>query len=100
MRPCSYLSDLTFLTLQGTVEAIGTFDQLQNSRLDFAKQLELEETGDEDNNLNRMNARLSDCCESNRSVAKWYHRDSQLSHVVSCIVTIAASVKLFLVQCF
>jgi hypothetical protein len=87
--------------LQGAVQAVGTFNQLQNSGLDFARQLELEEeTGDEDNNLNRINARLPDCRESNRSVNKWHRQDSQLSHVVSYIITIAASVKPFLVQCF
>jgi hypothetical protein len=72
--------------LQGVVEAVGMFAELQNSGLDFAKQLELEVGEDTDDNLNKMRARPSDYHGSQRSVNSRRRQDSESSQVVSSVL--------------
>lgn len=71
--------------LQGAVEAVGTFAKLQNSGLDFAKQLELDVGEAVDDNLNKMSARSSDDYVSQCSVNRLQRQNSGSSEVVSSV---------------
>jgi hypothetical protein len=71
--------------LQGAVEATGTFTKLQNSGLDFAKQLAFDVGETVDDNLNKMSARSSDDYASQRSVNRLQRQNSESSQVVSSV---------------
>jgi hypothetical protein len=72
--------------LQGAVEATGTFTKLQNSGLDFAKQLVLDVVETVDDNLNKMSAISSDDdCASQNSVNRLQRQNSGSSQVVSSV---------------
>jgi hypothetical protein len=80
------MSVVPLFALQGAVEAVGTYTKLQNSGLDFAKQLELDVGETVDDNLNKMSARLSDDCASQDSVNRLQCQDSESYEMVSSIV--------------
>lgn len=69
--------------LQGSVEAVGTFTKLQNSKLDFAKQLELGVGDTVDDNLNKTSAGSSDDYASQHSVNRLQRQDSESYEMVS-----------------
>ncbi|PNF26812.1 hypothetical protein B7P43_G17381 [Cryptotermes secundus] len=78
-----HTADDIIILNNGAVEAVGTFTKLQNSGLDFAKQLELEVGETMDDNLNRMSARSSDDCVSQCSANRLQHQNSGSSEVSS-----------------
>lgn len=79
------LAVVPLFALQGAVEAVGTFTDLQNSGLDFAKQLEVDVGETVDDNLNKMSASSSDDCASQRSVNRLQRQNSGSSEVVSSV---------------
>jgi hypothetical protein len=85
---------LSLFILQGAVEAVGTFTQLQGSgQLDCARQLDLEEVEGKEENLNMMSVRLPLHCNAQHSVNKWQRQDSESSQVVRWL---AVAIKTFL----
>jgi hypothetical protein len=65
--------------LQGTVEATGTFYELQESGLDFARQLDLD-VEEEDKELKKGSVDHSISCRSYNKVKR---QDSETSQIVS-----------------
>jgi hypothetical protein len=77
------LMSVSLFILQGTVETVGTFTQLQGSgQLDCARQLDSELVEGKENNLNVMSVRLPVHCNAQYSVNKWQRQDSESSQVV------------------
>lgn len=84
---------LFLFILQGAVEAVGTFTQLQGSgQLDCATQLDLELMEGKEENLNMMSVRLPVHCNAQCSVNKWQRQDSESSQMVRWL---AVAIKTF-----
>ena len=81
------LMSLSLFILQGAVEAVGTFSQLQGSgQLDCARQLDLELVEGKEENLNMIH------CNAQHSVNKLHRQDSESSQVVRWL---AEAIKAF-----
>lgn len=74
---------LSLFILQGAVEALGSFTQLQGcGQLDCARQLDLELVEGKEENLNMMSVKPPLHCNAQHSVNKWQRQDSESSQVV------------------
>lgn len=68
--------------MQGTVEATGTFSELQRSGLNFAKQLGLESMEDDRNDVYEQSGESPNHHDSHGSLYKWKRQNSDSCEMV------------------